>query len=122
MKRGVKKTSGRLKRSSCMVCDRIGGGRADAAQRSEPQAKLSRSFFYRDPFKLKSAHTEIKSRPISVCYCCKSSSCQPGAYSEAPGAVDLMAFFILWADACSEAPGRVDLVEFGILLAGPATP
>jgi len=34
----------------------------------------------------------------------------PGAYSDAPGAVDFFAFCILWPGAYSDAPGAVDVV------------
>ena len=44
--------------------------------------------------------------------------CFPGAYSEAPGAVDFVAFCILCPGAYSDAPGAVDLVAPCILCPG----
>ena len=52
------------------------------------------------------AYFLVLEEPVVVCW--------PGAYSDAPGAVDFFAFFILWPGAYSDAPGAVDVVLFCI--------
>jgi hypothetical protein len=90
--------------------------RRRCTSRKDRRCKQDREdhLFHWHPFKLKRPKTRPNQRLLLLPVVC----CRPGAYSEAPGAVDFLAFCILCPGAYSEAPGPVDLVEFCILWPG----